>query len=234
MPMPLPAGRRWAPSSDPADFPERSPRSPRPTVRRKPFAGRGAVPSNVKPEDQALIDECLDGHPDAFGELVLRYQDRLYNTLVGVLGSPHDARDVAQDAFVHAFRKLSTFRGQSAFYSWLFRIAMNAAISRKRKTKRIKGSLDAARENAGFEVEDESREARPDHPLELDEQRGQVRRALDQLSEEYRTVLVLKEIDGMKYEQIAEVVGCPIGTVRSRIHRARSELREKLRLLLAD
>ncbi len=197
-------------------------------------AGRGAVPKNVKAEDQALIDECLEGRADAFGELVVRYQDRLYNTLVGVLGSSHDARDVAQDAFVHAFRKLDTFQGRSAFYSWLFRIAMNAAISRKRKTKRIRGSLDAAREDKGFEVEDEHRDVRPEQPLELDEQRQQVRHALEQLSEEYRTVLVLKEIEGMKYEEIAEIVGCPIGTVRSRIHRARGELREKLRLLMTE
>ena len=78
----------------------------------------------VNDQDQELIDECLAGQTDAFGRLVVRYQDRLYNTLVNILGSPDDARDIAQEAFVHAFRKLATFRGHAAFYSWLFRIAL--------------------------------------------------------------------------------------------------------------
>lgn len=185
----------------------------------------------VNTEDQELIDDCLAGRTEAFGRLVVRYQDRLYNTLVKILGSADDARDVVQDAFVHAFQKLSSFRGQSAFYSWLFRIAMNAAISEKRKTRRINASLDSAREQAGIEPSDEHPETQPSHSLELSERQALVHTALSQLSEEFRTVIVLKEMEGMKYEEIADVVGCPIGTVRSRIHRARSEMRDKLRIL---
>ena len=186
----------------------------------------------VKVQDQELIDECLAGQTDAFGQLVVRYQDRLYNTLVNVLGSSDDARDVAQEAFVHAFQKLATFRGHAAFYSWLFRIALNAAMSHKRKRRRTVVSVEAAREQAGIEPIDPRSDNRPSHALELSERQAAVRSALAQISKEYRTVLVLKEMDGLKYEEIAEIVGCPIGTVRSRIHRARSELREKLRILL--
>lgn len=186
----------------------------------------------VKTDDQELITECLAGDGDAFGRLVVRYQNRLYNTLVGVLGSAEDARDVAQDAFVHAFQKLGTFRGQSAFYSWLFRIAVNAAVSQKRKKRRTVTSIDAARETAGLEPVDPHPDSHPSRSLELTERQALVRQGLAQLSEEFRTVLVLKEIEGMKYDEIAEMIDCPIGTVRSRIHRARIELKQKLEVLL--
>ena len=184
--------------------------------------------------DQQLIDECLAGRTDAFGELVVRHQDRLHNTLCKMLGSPEDARDVAQDAFVQAFQKLDTFRGTAAFYSWLFRIAMNTAVSRMRRTRHVTISVEAVRDRSGVEPVDNSREAVPSHTIELAERQAQVRVALAELSDEFRTVLVLKEIEGLKYEEIAEVLDCPIGTVRSRIYRARGELREKLRHLLEN
>lgn len=185
-------------------------------------------------EDSQLIRECLAGRSEAFGELVLRYQDRLFHSLTHVLGSADDARDAAQDAFVLAFQKLSTFKGNSAFYSWLFRIAMNVGISQKRKTRRMVASVEAAREHAGIEPRDGNPQSQPSYSLELSESQAQVREALGRLSEEFRTVLVLKEIEGLRYEEIARIVDCPIGTVRSRIHRARSELREKLRHALSD
>ena len=190
--------------------------------------------NDVSTEDTLLIRECLAGRTEAFDRLVVRYQDRLYNTLVKILGSADDARDVAQDAWVHAFHKLGTFRGHSAFYSWLFRIAFNAAVSERRKSRRVPASLDATRDRAGYEPPDSRADGQPSHSLEQSERQTLVRHALSQLSEEYRTVLVLKEMEDLKYEEIAEIVGCPIGTVRSRIHRARQELREKLRLLFRD
>jgi len=105
---------------------------------------------------------------------------------------------------------------------------MNTAVSQMRKTRRMKASVEAARETTGVEPVDVHPATRPSHALELSENQERVNRALAELPEEYRAVLVLKEIEGMKYEQIAEIVDCPIGTVRSRIHRARSELRKKL------
>ncbi|MAG92518.1 MAG: RNA polymerase subunit sigma [Planctomycetaceae bacterium] len=185
-------------------------------------------------DDQELIDACLAGRTEAFGTLVVRYQDRLYNTLVGVLGSSDDARDAVQDSFVHAFRKLETFRGKSAFYSWLFRIAINTAISHKRKNRRTSTSIDSTKELTGLEPHDPRHDTPPSHALETLERQQTVQTALAQLAEEYRTVLILKEMEGLKYEEIAEIVGCPIGTIRSRIHRARAELRERLRILLKE
>jgi RNA polymerase sigma-70 factor, ECF subfamily len=189
---------------------------------------------NVSIDEKQLIRECLAGRTEAFGELVIRYQDRLFNALVGILGSPEDARDIAQDAFVQAFQRLKTFRGQSAFYSWLFRIALNAAASQKRRTRHKPGSIDAAREQAGGEPPDRRPDTAPSHALETDERRAAVKRALAQLPPEFRIPLVLKEIDGLKYHEIASIIGCPVGTVRSRIHRARSELRQRLESLLRE
>lgn len=185
-------------------------------------------------EDQHLIDESLAGRTDAFGQLVVRYQDRLFSSLVRILNSRDDARDAVQDAFIQAFEKLATFQGNSAFYSWLFRIAMNAALTQKRKHRKTASSLDAARDNRGIEIPDGHPSAGPSHAIELSEQQAQVQRALMSLPDEFRTVIVLKEMEGLKYEEIAEMVGCPVGTVRSRIHRARSELRQKLRALLDE
>lgn len=190
--------------------------------------------TTVNSDDQQLIEECLSGRNEAFGELVLRYQDRLFHSLLYVTGAADQAQDVTQEAFVHAFTKLSTFRGESAFYSWLFRIAMNAAVSRKRRDRRMSASLDAAREKAGHEPPDAHPYSEPSYPVEVSERQALVRAALAELSEEYRTVLVLKEMEDMRYEEIAEIVGCPIGTVRSRIHRARSELRDKLAVLFKE
>lgn len=182
--------------------------------------------------DHDLIADCLKGQTEAFGHLVLRYQDRLYNSLLGMLGSGEDARDAAQEAFIQAFQKLNTFGGRSAFYSWLFRIALNSFINQHRKRPRVSVSIEAVREQSGSEPSDPHPEALPEFSLERTERQSMVRTALSELSLEYRTVLVLKEMEGLSYEEIAEIVGCPIGTVRSRIHRARNELRTKLQIML--
>jgi RNA polymerase sigma-70 factor, ECF subfamily len=188
----------------------------------------------VSSDEKQLIRECLAGRTEAFGELVIRYQDRLYNALVGILGSRDDARDVAQDAFVQAFQRLKTFRGQSAFYSWLFRIALNAAASQKRRARSRTASIDTARDEKGTDPPDPHPESAPSHAMEAGERRAAVQKALARLPAEFRIPLVLKEIDGMKYHEIAAIIGCPVGTVRSRIHRARSELRQRLESVLRE
>jgi RNA polymerase sigma-70 factor, ECF subfamily len=181
----------------------------------------------VKPDDLRLVEATLAGDKEAFDQLVLRYQDRLFGTLVHMLGSFHDARDVTQDAFLSAYEKLNSFRKESSFYSWLFRIAYNTAVSSRRR-KRITRSLDRQREDNGAEPQDFSPATNPAHRLESEEIRLQVREALNQLGPDYRDALVLKEIEGLRYDEIAKLQDCPIGTVRSRIHRARQDLREKL------
>lgn len=182
----------------------------------------------VKSDDLRLIELTLAGDTEAFGKLVIKYQDRLYSTLVHLLGSVHDARDVGQEAFVSAFEKLGSFRRESSFYSWLFRIAYNAAISSRRRRQRISGSLDQRREETGTEPADLSPTIHPAHRLESEETQLLVREALDQLGPDYRDALIMKELEGLRYDEIAQIQNCPIGTVRSRIHRARQELREKL------
>jgi len=186
-------------------------------------------------DDQLLIQQSLAGHTDAFGDLVVRYQDRLYNSVLMMVSSQEDARDLTQEAFVHAFRRLDSFRGDSAFYTWLFRIAVNATISFRRRVARQKmASVDAIRESSGAEPHDHRGGSGPSSRMEVREQQELVRQALGELSEEFRTALVLTEIEGMSYEDAAQLMGCPIGTIRSRIHRGRNELREKLRILLKD
>jgi len=183
-------------------------------------------------EDHELIAECLNGRTSAFGLLVGRYQNRLYNALTKILGSAEDAHDVSQEAFVHAFQKLHTFQGNSRFYSWLFRIALNSAVSFHRKRHRNPASIEAVREQTGIEPIDSHPDAQPESAMERSERQDVVRQALADLPGDFRQVLVLKEIEGMKYEEIAEIMECPVGTVRSRIHRARAELKTRLETLL--
>lgn len=178
-------------------------------------------------DDQRLITDCLRGETAAFGELVRRYQDRLYNTVYRLVGNVEDANDIVQEAFLNAYQALNSFKGDALFFTWLYRIAFNAAVSFKRK-QRILLRLETGRGDGGNEPVDPSDASRPGHALERAEQDRRVQDALNRLSAEHRAVLVMKEIDGLKYEDMAEVLRVPIGTIRSRLHRARLELRELL------
>jgi RNA polymerase sigma-70 factor, ECF subfamily len=186
----------------------------------------------VNADDQRLITECLQGRVEAYGELVRRYQARLYNSVYRLLDHADDAQDVVQDAFLNAYQSLESFNGRSEFFTWLYRIAFNTAISLKRK-RRVVLSLEPGRsdDQPGMEPADESEETRPGSALERTEDEQRLLRALARLSPEHRAVLVLADLDERKYDEIAEVLQVPIGTVRSRLHRARAELRS---LLLAD
>ena len=175
--------------------------------------------------DAELIDEALAGDASAYGMLVRKYQDRLFNSLVHLVGVREDAEDVAQDAFVQAFVKLHTFQRASAFYTWLYRIAFNLSISRRRR-RRPELSIDAAREASGNEPVDPGQQ--PTDHLEREEAVQQVHHALSALNHEHRAILVLREIDGCCYEEISHILELPIGTVRSRLHRARLQLRDQL------
>lgn len=177
-------------------------------------------------DDAQLIDQSLSGDSAAFGQLVRKYQDRLYNTLVHLMGRREEAEDVVQEAFVQAYVKLESFKGHSAFYTWLYRIAFNTAISHQRK-KKVEVSVDQSREQSGTEPIDTG--DAPDERMEREERVGLVRRALDALSDQHRAILVLREMEGCCYETIAEVLELPIGTVRSRLHRARLQLRDELK-----
>jgi RNA polymerase sigma-70 factor (ECF subfamily) len=177
-------------------------------------------------DDPQLIESALAGNSAAFGDLVRKYQDRLYNTIVHLIGSTEDAKDVVQDAFVKAFVKLESFQRSSAFYTWLYRIAFNTAMSRQRRRRETR-SID---DDCGHDPADPT--AALADRLEQEELAGQVRTALATLSEEHRLVLVLRDIDGCEYEAIAEILEIPLGTVRSRLHRARLQLRDQLKKVL--
>lgn len=150
-------------------------------------------------------------------------------------GNAEDAKDVVQEAFVQAFLKLESFQGASAFYTWLYRIAFNVAATHRRR----RGAMRTAEQTAiadgqvrGSEGSSQTTDA-PSDRLERDERCRQVRYAISQLPEEYRVVLVLREMEGYCYESIAEVLDLPVGTIRSRLHRARLQLREQLKEVLA-
>lgn len=178
--------------------------------------------------DQDLIELTRSGESSAFDLLVRRYQDRLVHSLEHVLSSREDALDIAQQAFLLAWKKLASYRGESSFYSWLYRIAVNAAASHFRRPVVSAGSLDQLHDVRGIELPDRRVATGPGQSLEQEEEIQRVRQALQQVSEEFRQPLILREIEGFSYEQISEILGIPSGTVRSRIFRARQELMERL------
>lgn len=181
----------------------------------------------MKNEDLRLIAECLAGHREAFGELVSRYQHRLYNATIRLVHNPEDAADVVQDAFLNAYQSLDSFKGDAEFFTWLYRIAFNAAVSHKRKQK-LMLSLDSSNRESGLDPDDPSELIRPGLAMEKSEEEVQLKAALSRLSPEHRDVLVMKDLEGLKYEVIAELLRVPVGTIRSRLHRARLELRTLL------
>jgi len=184
-------------------------------------------------DDHALIGACLAGETEAYGALVGRYQDRLYPTLLRLTGSAEDAQDLLQDAFLRAFEKLDRFHGESSFYTWVYRIAVNLALSgRRRRRPTIRLGEDGL--SGAAEPADDPSQTDPSLPAERAERDRLIQDALNALARDHRAVVVLKEYDGLRYEEIAAVLGVPVGTVRSRLHRARCELRERLRGLVDD
>lgn len=176
-------------------------------------------------EDDILIDEALGGNSNAFGQLVLKYRQRLLNAMTHHVGNATEAEDVVQEAFTNAFLKLDTFQHTSAFYSWLYRIACNTAVSRTRK-KKVTTSIDHTSDQTGDEPTDPGEP--PDAHLIQEENRKLVWSALKTLSDERRHILFLREFENYEYEKIAEILGICTGTVRSRLNAARTELRRAL------
>lgn len=176
--------------------------------------------------DDQLIDATLEGDSAAFGGLVRKYQDRLFTTMTHAIGSQVEAEDVVQEAFTSAFVKLSSFKRQSQFYTWLYRIAFNTWLSRRRR-KRPAASLEQQRELAGTEPMD-TRETAEDQAIR-DEDAQVLYESMRTLADEHRQILILREFDGRSYEEIGEICDLPVGTVRSRLHRARKQLLEAMK-----
>lgn len=184
--------------------------------------------------DQELVRRVQAGDQTAFNLLVLKYQHRVLKLVGRFVNDPAEAEDVAQEAFLKAYRALASFRGDSAFYTWLYRIAINTAknalVSQRRRP--VDFDLDL-QDPEQYDRQAKLKEAdTPEGVLLTDEIRAVVEQAMEQLPEDLRTAIVLRELEGLSYEEIAEAMDCPVGTVRSRIFRAREAIDRKLKPLL--
>ena len=184
--------------------------------------------------DQILVERAQSGDKRAFDLLVLKYQHKVANLISRYIRDPSEVMDVSQDAFIKAYRALPGFRGESAFYTWLYRIAVNTVKNHLMAQGRRPPGDDVETElaeqmDAGGRLRDH---ATPERNLLSDEIAQTVQSALDDLPEDLRTAIVLREFEGMSYEEIAIAMDCPIGTVRSRIFRARDAIERRLRPLL--
>ena len=190
--------------------------------------------SSGSTSDEELVARVCGGDGTAFGPIVERYQDRLYNTIYRLVGSSEDARDLLQETFIKAYENLEGFRGGSSLYTWLFRIAVNASLSHRRKRKPIHATASATDDDEAAPADTwaDPAAADPADPILAAETETVVQQALNGLEEEYRTVVILRDIQHCDYREMAEILDVSLGTVKSRLHRARLMLRDKLRPLL--
>jgi len=202
-----------------------------------------ATTPETGPADHELVARAVEGDGEAFGLIVRRHQDRLYNVVYRLLGSAEDAQDALQEVFLKAFENLKGFRGTSSLYTWLFRIAVNTALSHRRKRRREPLATGLGPGNAGtgpsgddapgLDPADRSASTNPAEPMMAAETEALIQGAIGALDDDHRAVVVLRDIQHCDYHEIAEILGVPTGTVKSRLHRARLVLRDRLRPLLA-
>lgn len=186
--------------------------------------------------DQVLVARVQSGDKTAFDLLVLRYQHRIVKLVGRYVREPADALDVAQDAFIKAYRALPEFRGESAFYTWMYRIAINTAKNHlASQARRVRDAAVDIDEAQLYDTNTSLRDnATPERMAMRDEIQEAVVDALEQLPEDLRMAITLRELEGMSYEDIAVAMDCPIGTVRSRIFRARDAINQRVELLLVS
>lgn len=189
------------------------------------------IPVSHSPDAELrLIERCREGDTAAFDEIVRQQQQRIYNLCHWMLHDPEEAADAAQDTFVRAYRSLDHFRGDAAFSTWLHRIAVNVCLDAARRRKRTAvpfSTLDSEEESTREQEPTDSSHS-PAEMADRQERRHAINAALTILSENHRTVLVLLDIQGHSYEEVAAILNLPLGTVKSRLNRARLALREKL------
>jgi RNA polymerase sigma-70 factor (ECF subfamily) len=184
--------------------------------------------------DAYLVSRALEGDLPAFEKLVARYQNKLIGYSARMLGDQDEAEDVAQEVFIKAYRSLESFRGDSQVSTWIYRIATNLCIDRIRARKRrpqqaysLDEPMDKDEDKGGREIADLS--AEPTREVERDELRRRVREVMNEMPEKMRTILIMCDMQGMAYDEIAKVLDCPIGTVKSRLFHARADLGRRLR-----
>jgi len=186
--------------------------------------------------DQELVERVQSGEKAAFDILVRKYEHKLANVISRYIHDQSEVLDVAQDAFIKAYRALPNFRGDSAFYTWLYRIAINTAknhlvAASRRPPKNDVDAQEAEQFEAGSGLKDY---ATPERLALRSELAGTIQDAIEELPEELRVAIVLRELEGLSYEEIAKAMECPIGTVRSRIFRARDAIDRQIRPLLDE
>lgn len=196
----------------------------------------GTPPLSDREIDQALVERVQRGDKGAFDLLVLKYQHRIGHLVSRYVHDSHESQDVTQEAFIKAYRGLKNFRGESAFYTWLYRIAINTSknhlvtMGRKISDTGI-DAADAEQYEGGGALRET---ASPEREALTDEIAATVRSAIEALPQDLRTAIVLREFEGMSYEEIATAMDCPIGTVRSRIFRAREAIDDQLEPLIDE
>jgi len=193
-----------------------------------------ATPAQADVSELDLVKRCQAGNAEAFDELVVRYRTRVFGMIYNMVHSEQDAWDLAQDSFLKAWKSIKRFRGQSSFYTWIYRIVMNVTIDWLRKKQIKAGGAEFDDAIQLREVDPASKtmpkaDALPSENLEQREIRAEIDKAIAQLSPEHRAVILMKEIDGMQYHEIAEALGCSIGTVMSRLFYARKKLQNLLK-----
>ena len=202
--------------------------------RRRPRVFRQSVIMGSDKSDQILVQRVKRGDKKAFDALVLKYQGKIVGLASRFTRDPSDANDVAQEAFIKAYRALPEFRGESAFYTWLYRITVNTAKNHLATQGRKSGEtgLDLAEMEQMGEDDTLKEQATPERLLLTDEIQRTVAAAIEALPGELRAAITLRELEGLSYEEIATAMACPIGTVRSRIFRAREAIDKQLKPLL--
>ncbi|MFP4355312.1 MAG: sigma-70 family RNA polymerase sigma factor [Phycisphaerae bacterium] len=200
---------------------------------------KGEGNATIAFEDATLVQRSRAGDMRAYGTLVAKYQDRIYNLTYRMCGRGADAEELTQETFLKALERIDQFRGHSKFYTWLFRIAANLTISHRRRAGRIRfhsmtgpEEFDEAQSDSLTASVARRRQPGPDHAAINQETSQRIMQALDELDDEFRIVVALRDIEEMDYAGIAEVLDLPVGTVKSRLHRARCLLKDKLADLL--
>lgn len=180
--------------------------------------------------DRDLVQRCQAGEPNAFQELVSRYHQKVYMVILGLLRNREDAQEVAQETFFRAYRKINSFQGNSSFYTWIYRIAVNMSIDAQRRQKRNPLDFHASMDDV-LEAQNEVAKD-PFRDVQDKELREKLVQAIDDLTPEHKAVIVLRTIEGRSYKDIGEILGCSEGTVMSRLHYARKKLQGKLSAFL--
>lgn len=177
--------------------------------------------------ESLLIKKSKVGDIESFERLIESYQKRAYNIALRIMCNEEDAKDMAQEAFIRIYKSIKDFKEQSSFSTWLYRIVTNVCLDEMRRKKKIKTeTIDTNYDEASCD------KGTPENVYEINEKRQQIMKAINELNEDYKTVIILRDIQGFSYEEISNILDCSIGTVKSRINRGRNILKDKLSIML--